>query len=323
MKRREIAVLAGATVMALPIRLAAQRTRTARLGILHDGPRDAVIDAMIKKLGQLGWVEGRNLVIEFRTLDYELKQSAAMVKELVQLKCDVIQTYGTPAALAVKSNAPATPMLFVIGGDPVGLGLVSSLSRPGGNATGYMLLSQQIILKQFSLLRDLTPTAKRIAVTFEAGNPSMMQGVQTLQTAASAVGIAIEPIGLRDYKDVDAAYLKLKDGPVDGLLVMSDRITGAYDYAIANLAQRLRLPGVYGSRSFIDYGGVVSYGIDWPALVVLSADYVARMLGGAKPADLPVQQVTQFELIVNLSAARSQGLSVPQSVLLQATEVIR
>jgi putative ABC transport system substrate-binding protein len=139
MKRREVAVLAGVTVMALPIRLAAQRTRTARLGILHDGPRDAVIDAMIKKLGQLGWVEGRNLVIEFRTLDYELKQSAAMVKELVQLKCDVIQTYGTPAALAVKSNAPATPMLFVIGGDPVGLGLVSSLSRPGGNATGYML----------------------------------------------------------------------------------------------------------------------------------------------------------------------------------------
>jgi putative ABC transport system substrate-binding protein len=323
MKRREIAVLAGATVMALPIRLAAQRTRTARLGILHDGPRDAVIDAMIKKLGQLGWVEGRNLVIEFRTLDYELKQSAAMVKELVQLKCDVIQTYGTPAALAVKSNAPAVPMVFVVGGDPVGLGLVSSLSRPGGNATGYMQMSQQIILKQLSLLRDLAPTAKRIAVMFEAGNPSMMQGVQALQAAAGGLGIAVVPIALRDWKDVDAAYLKLTGESVGGLLVMFDRVTANNVANIVGLAYRLRLAAVYGSRYFSDFGAAVSYGIDWNALVVLGADYVARILGGTKPADLPVQQVSQFELIVNLSAARSQGLSIPQSVLLQATEVIR
>lgn len=199
MKRREIAVLAGATVLALPIKLSAQRTRTARLGILHDSPRDGNIEAMIKRLGQLGWVEGGNLVIEFRSLFYELKQPAAMVKELVQLKCEVIQTYGTPAALAVKSNAPAMPMVFVIGGDPVELGLVSSLSRPGGNATGYVQLSHQIILKQFSLLRDLTPTAKRIAVMFDPGNLSSLQVVQAVQTAANAAGIAIEPIPLRDW----------------------------------------------------------------------------------------------------------------------------
>jgi putative ABC transport system substrate-binding protein len=322
MKRREIAVL-GATVMALPIRLAAQHTRKARLGILHDSPRDGVIEAMIKRLGQLGWVEGNNLVIEFRILDYELKQSAAIVKELVGLKCDVIQTYGTPAALAVKANSPGMPTVFVIGGDPIGLGLVSSLSRPGGNATGYVQLSHQIILKQFSLLRDLTPTAKRIAVLFEAGNPSMMQGVQTLKTAASAVGIAVEPIPLRDYKDVEAAYLKLHGGLVEGLLVMFDRITARYAPRIVGLAYQLRLPAVYGSRHFSEAGTAVSYGIDWPALVVLSADYVARILGGTKPEDLPVQQVAQFGLIVNLAAARMQGLSIPQSVLLQATEVIQ
>jgi len=298
----------------------------ARVGVLSDGGRDATFNDMFKRLGDLGWVEGRNLKVEFftLTLDSELKQSAAMVKELVRLKCDVILANGTPAAIAVKANAPATmPIVFIIGGDPVALGLVASLSKPGGNATGYIQRSQEIILKQLSLLRELVPTAKRIAVMFEADNLSMMQGVQALQTAGGGVGIAIERLRLRDWKDVDAAYLKLKGEPVDGMIVMSDRITSSNVANITNLASRLRLPAIYGSRYFSDFGAVVSYGIDRTALIVSSADYVARILRGAKPADLPVQQVAQFELIVNLAAARSQGLSIPQSVLLQATEVIR
>jgi len=324
MKRREIAVIAGAAAMTIPLRLLAQDRRTARVGVLHDSGRGSIFNAMFKRLGDLGWVEGRNLKIEFLTLDPELKESASKVKELVRLKCDVILANGTPAALAAKANAPATtPIVFIIGGDPVALGLVASLSKPGGNATGYTQLSQQIILKKLSLLRDLMPTAKRIVIMFEAGNPSMMQGVRAVQAAAGAVGITTEPIALRDYKDVDAAYLKLKAEPADGLIVMSDRITSNNVANITNLASRLRLPAIYGSRYFSDFGAVVSYGIDMPALILRSAEYVARILDGVKPADLPVQQVTQFELVVNLSAARSQGLSIPQSVLLQATEVIR
>jgi putative ABC transport system substrate-binding protein len=323
MRRRHIAVLAAALVLTVPTRLAAQRLQSARVGVLHDDVRSAPFDTMFKRLGDLGWVEGRNLKVEFLTLDPELKQLTAKVKELVRLKCDVILATGTPAAMAVKANAPATPMVFIIGGDPVSLGLVASLSKPGGNATGYMQGSYEIILKQFSLLRDLAPTAKRIAVMFEAGNPSMMQGVQALQAAAGGLGIAVVPIALRDWKDVDAAYLKLTGESVGGLLVMLDRVTANNVGYIVRTANRLRLPAVYGSRYFSDFGAAVSYGIDWNALVVLGADYVARILGGAKPADLPVQQVSQFELIVNLLAARSQGLSVPQSVLLQATEVIR
>lgn len=324
MKRRHIAVLAGVAALAVPLRLLAQGSRMARVGVLSDGGRDATFNDMFKRLGDLGWVEGRNLKVEFFTQDPELKQSAAKVKELVRLKCDVILANGTPAAIAVKANAPATmPIVFIIGGDPVALGLVASLSKPGGNATGYIQRSQEIILKQLSLLRELVPTAKRIAVMFEADNLSMMQGVQALQTAGGGVGIAIERLRLRDWKDVDAAYLKLKGEPVDGMIVMSDRITSSNVANITNLASRLRLPAIYGSRYFSDFGAVVSYGIDRTALIVSSADYVARILRGAKPADLPVQQVAQFELIVNLAAARSQGLSIPQSVLLQATEVIR
>jgi putative ABC transport system substrate-binding protein len=223
--------------------------------------------------------------------------------------------------MAVKTYAPGTPMVFAIGGDPVGLGLVASLARPGGNATGYMHGSQEIIVKQFSLLREMAPAAKRIAVRFEGGNPSMMQGVSSLRSAAAGAGITVEPLPLRGWKDVDAAHLKWIREPVDGLIVMNDRITSGQAWEIARLADQLRLPVVFGNRVFVDSGGVVSYGIDWPALILRSADYLARILNGAKPADLPVLQPSQFELVVNLAKARRTGQTIPRSLLLQATEV--
>jgi len=316
MMRRRQAVLLTAAVLAVPARLAAQRTRTARLGVLYAGGRDQVFDAMFKRLGDLGWVEGRNLEIEFLTLDGELKESAALVRKLVRLKCDVVFAHSTPAAMAVKSHAPKMPMVFSIGGDPVELGLVASLARPGGKATGYLQGSHEIVLKQLSLLRELAPTAKRIAVMLEAGNPSMTQGLRTLQAAAAAAGVTVEAMPLRDWRDLDAAHLRWRREPVDGLIVMYDRITSGLAVSIAGLAYQLRLPVVYGNRRFVDAGGVVSYGIDWPALILRSADYLARILDGATPADLPVLQPSQFELGVKLSAARAQGLVIPQSVLL-------
>jgi putative ABC transport system substrate-binding protein len=248
-----------------------------------------------------------------------------MVREMVKLKCNVILASGTPAAMAAKADAPATPMVFIIGGDPVGLGLVASMARPGGNATGYVQGSQEIIQKQLSLLRELAPTARRIAVMFEADNPSMMQGVRMLTAAAGKAKLVVEAVPLRDWKDIDAFALKMRREPVDGLLVMNDRITSANVENIARVAGGLGLPAVYGGRHFVEHltGGMVSYGIDSPALILRSADYVAGILGGAKPSDLPVQQPTQFELVVNLHRARVLGQSVPQSVLLQATEVIR
>lgn len=322
MKRRQLVVVSAASALAVPESLHAQRRQTARLGILHDGGRSPVFNAMIKRLGEFGWVEGRNLDIEFRALSRELKWAAAAVEELVQLKCDVILANGTPATLITKAHAPTTPMVFIIGGDPVGMGLVASLPRPGGHSTGYMHRSQEIIARQFSLLRELAPAANRIAVIFEADNPSMMQGVDTLQSAATAAGITVSPVALRDWKDVDAAHRKFQLEPVDGLIVMFDRITAGHAWNIVRLADQLRLPAVYGDRMFVENGAVVSYGINWDATIVRSADYVARILGGAKPADLPVQQPDRFGLVVHMHKARNLGMKIPLSVLLQATEVI-
>jgi putative ABC transport system substrate-binding protein len=323
MRRRQLVMLASATATAFALPLHAQRKPKARLGVLHDSGREPEFDSMFKRLGEFGWVEGRNLNIEFRALSTEMKWVASAVKEFVTLKCDVILANGTPAATAVKTHAPSMPMVFIIGGDPVGLGLVASLARPGGHATGYMHGSHEIIVKQFSLLRELAPAARRVAVMFEAGNPSMVQGVHAVQATAAGVGVAVSPMPLRDWKDVDSAHKSLFREPVDGLIVMFDRITAGLGWNIVLMADRMRLPAVYGSRYFIyNAGAVVSYGSDWPALVRQSADYVARVLDGEKPANLPVQQPKRFELVVNMHKARQLEMKIPQSVLLQATEVI-
>jgi putative ABC transport system substrate-binding protein len=186
-----------------------------------------------------------------------------------------------------------------------------------------MQLSHEIAAKQLSLLRELAPSAKRVAIMFEAGNPSMMQAMRTVERASDTVGLKVLPVPLRGWQDVDAALVSWLREPVGGLLVLYDRVTSNLASNIASLARRLNLPAIFGHRSFLVQGGLVSYGIDWAAQIESSADYVARVLDGAKPADLPVQQPTRFELIVNLSLARIYGVTMPQSVLLQATEVIR
>jgi putative ABC transport system substrate-binding protein len=323
MKRRVWCVLAVGAAAAPALR--AQPARRARLGVLHDAGRGPEFLALFKRLGERGWVEGGNLEIEFRTLDPDpdWRKSDRMARELAQLKCDVIFANGTPAALAAHAGAPQVPMVFNIGGDPVALGLVASLQRPGGHATGYIQQQSEIAGKQLSLLRDLAPTAKRIAVMFEGANPSMEQAVRTAEGAARRLGMTLRRFPLKDWRDVDAAQAVWMREPVDALLVPLDRVTGANATNIANMANRLRLPAVYGGRLFIEQGGMVSYGIDYPAQVIASADYLARILDGARPADLPVQQPTRFELVVNLHLAKVYGVTIPQSVLLQATEVIR
>lgn len=321
MKRRWLVLLGAATVLAAAPPLRAQPKRTARIGVLHDGARGD-FNAMFKRLGELGWVEGRNLTIEFMTLDPELKGNSALVRELVRLKCELIVAQGTHSAMAIKEAAPSVPMVFVVPADPVALGLVTSLARPGGNATGLSYMSQGSSLKQLALLKEIAPTAKRVAVLFEADHPSSLQSLRAVQAAAGNAGLMVQPMPMRGWKDVDNTYLALKAKPVDGLIVLFDRVTVANHVNIVGLADRLRVPAVYGSRYFVEYGGLVSYGVDSPAMVLRSADYVARMLDGEKPANLPVQQPTQFQLVVNKHMARVRGVTIPQSVLLQATEVL-
>jgi putative ABC transport system substrate-binding protein len=302
----------------------AQRKRSARLGVLTDTARqDPGLEGLFTRLAELGWSEMRNLAIEYRQIGTDAAGNIAMVRALMHAKCELIYANGTPAALAVKATAPAVPMVFGVGGDPVALGLVANLARPGGNATGWTTLTPELGVKLMALLRQLVPQAKAFAVMFEAGNASMLQGFDLMKTNAATAGLTLRAFPLRDWKDVDAAEMVLLREPVDGLIVLLDRVTSANGTNIVGVASRRRIPAVYGSPTFAGDGGLLCYGVNWSAHVMRSAEYIARILDGAKPADLPVEQPTQFELVVNLSMAHAQGIAIPRSVLLQATEVIR
>lgn len=322
MKRRSLLAGSAAAVLAAPVPLRAQSRR--RIGVLSDTARgDPAVEAMFDRLAELGWAEARNLSVEYLMIEPDRSHTAEQVRSLVKFECDLILTRGTPAALAVKAGVPATPMVFIVSGDPVAFGLVASLARPGGNATGLTLYSYQTGIKQYSLLKELVPQARRVAVMYEAGNLGIKPGYEALRKHPAAAGIQWRAFALREWRDVDAANLALLSDPVDGLLVFLDSTSAANAWNIVGLANRHRLPAVYGSRTFIDAGGLLSYGIDYPKLFIRTADYAARILNGAKPAELPVEQPTQFELVINLHVARSQGIRVPQAVLVQATEVIQ
>jgi len=323
MRRRPLCALVALSFAAAMSPLGAQPSRVARLGFLNDvGRADPSYAVLLSHLAERGWVEGRNLAVEFLVVDEDPNQSEALARRLAQLNCDVILAKGVAAALAVHAGAPKTPKVFVMVADPVALGIVATLQRPGGNATGFAGQSQEIAVKQLSLLREMAPAAKRVALMFHDGNISMSQSASTVELVAKPLGLAVRRFPLRGGQDVDAAHQILLREPADGMLVLLDRVTYVHRWEIIAMANQLRLPTVYGSRFFTEYGGLVSFGIDWPALVVASADYVARILDGAKPADLPVQQPTRFELVVNRRGARTLGVTLPRSVLLQATEVI-
>jgi putative ABC transport system substrate-binding protein len=270
----------------------------------------------MRGLAERGWDDGRNLDVEYVQPYEDAKQSEQLARRLAQQGCNVILTQGLPATLAAQAGAAQAQRVFVMGSDPVALGIVASLQRPGGNATGYVSPPHEIAVKQLSLLRELAPAARRVALLFRAGSASTLLTVQGVEAAARPLGLDVRRFALQGWQDVEALREQ-----VDALLVLFDRLTYDYRAEITEMANRLRLPAVYGSRFFVEHGGLVSFGIDWPALMVGSADYVARILGGAKPADLPVQQSTRFELVVNRHRARTLGVTLPQSVLLQATEV--
>jgi len=322
MRRRPLCALAVLSLAGTLPSLRAQRAR-ARLCIMADVWRGSPAHAgLMRGLTERGWDESRNLDVEYVQPREDAAQSEQLARRLAQLPCNVLFTQGLPATLAAQAGAAQTPRVFVIGSDPVALGLVATLQRPGGNATGHVSPPHEIAVRQLSLLRELAPGAKRVALLFQAGSASTMLTVDSVETAARPLGLAIRRLPLQRWQDVEALPSALQREAVDALLAVSDRLTYEHRAEIVQMANRLRLPAVYGSRFFIEHGGLVSFGIDWPAMMVDSADYVARVLEGARPAELPVQQSMRFELIVNRRGARALGVTLPQSVLLQATEVV-
>jgi len=282
-----------------------------------------LVDAFRQGLRNLNYIEGQNIVIEYRWAAGRNDRFPALVAEAVRLKADVILTSGTPATLAAKEGTRSIPIVIAAMGDPIGAGVVPSLARPGGNITGLASMSPEIDGKRLELLKALVPGVSRIAVLWNPTNPNNAARINHIQAAAKTLRLTLEPlVGARDSQDLDKGFATIGAGRANALVVESDRALLAHRIQIVDFATRRRLPALYAYREFVQAGGLVSYAPSYTAMFRRAAKYVDRILTGAKPGDLPVEQPTEFELVINLKTAKALGLTIPQSLLLRADHVI-
>jgi putative ABC transport system substrate-binding protein len=300
------------------------QAQVARIGVITSGspstPSAASIDAFRQRLRDLGYVEGRSIAIEVRYALDRPEQFRSLAAELVGLGVDVIVASGTLATRAAKEATSTIPIVMVSVGDAVGAGLVKGLPRPGGNITGQSFLGAELALKGFDLLTEAVPRAKRLAWFFNPEIASEPQGA-ALGAAARAKGMTLKPVGLRRPDDLTSALATMGQPQPDALLVSA--VSATQQIRIVEFAAKNRLPALYGFREAVDAGGLMSFGPEIPALWRGAANYVDKILKGTKPGDLPVEQPTKFELVINLKTAKALGLTIPASVLARADQVIQ
>ena len=324
-ERRELIALLGGAAAAWPFVARAQAPRTVRIGCLIPGSQDThglFVVAFQQRLGQLGYVEGRDFVLDLRWAEGKVDRFPALARELALLAPDVVVAAISAAVLAAKQAMPTTPIVCPFLIDPIGLGLVKSHNRPGGNVTGIMLTLEGLLGKQLELAREVIPGASRIGMLVNMRNPSNASQRRDAEVTAPALGIGLVTVDVRSQGDIDAAFQKFTRERSEFLLVLSDLMFSTDRRRIAELAIAARLPSIYGLREHADAGGLVSYGISILENWRRSAYFVDRVLKGTNPADLPVEVPTKFELIINLKTAKALGLDVPQTLLARADEVI-
>ena len=305
---------------------AQQQEKLYRIGMLErtsTAINAANLDGFRRGLQELGYVEGKKLVIEYRSADGRDERFPDLAAELVRLKVDLILTRGTPAALAAKNATGTIPVVMTGIGDPVGQGVVASLARPGGNITGLSATTTEIYAKRVELLKELVPGAKRIVALFNMSNPSIPPQWKEVERGARSLGIQPLLLDVRKPEDLGQAF----DGAIrqhaEALVVGLDTLTQAHHRFIVDLAAKHRLPAIYAGREFVDAGGMISYGVSYPDLYYRAASFVNKIFKGTKPADLPVEQPTKFELVINLKTAKALGLTIPQSILIRADQIIQ
>jgi putative ABC transport system substrate-binding protein len=310
-------------VLTAPLAIPAQQppAKTARIGFLGDVP-SFIDEAFRQGLRELGYVEGQNIAIEHRAPDWKYERLPALAAELVRLKVDVIVAASPPATKAAQQATSTIPIVFTVSGDPVAEGFVASLARPGGNLTGLATISPELVGKQLEMLKAVAPKVSRVAVLQNPDQPSHARAVQLAEEPARAHGVQLQVVKARTPSEIDAAFAAMRSQRAGGLLVMRDAVFRAQRAQIVGLAAKSRLPAVYGLREEAEAGGLMAYGSSVPQLFRRAATYVDKILKGAKPADLPVEQPTKFELVINMKTAKRLGLTVPQSLLLQADLVI-
>ena len=274
------------------------------------------------ELRKLGWIEGQDIVVEYRYAMGELQRHPALVAELLRLDVDLIVTTSTPGALAAKSATSETPIVFSMVSDPVASGIVASLARPGGNLTGWSNMLPETSRKLLELLKEVIPKASRFAVLFDPGNAGKLLEIKVLQADARSAGLTLQSLEVRNLGDIKAAFEAMTHERPDGLVILQDTVTAGNRKAIVELAAIAHLPAIYQVSEFVDLGGLMSYGLNLVRQYRRTAAYVDKILRGAKPGDLPVEQPTVFELVINLKAAKALGLAIPQSILLRADRMI-
>jgi len=324
-RRRDfIKVIAGlAAAWPLAARAQTPAGKIYRLGFLQPGkPPEPLVEALRERLKELGYREGHNIAYEYRWAEGKNERLVELAKELVDVKVDVITTLSTPAALAAKNVTKTIPIVFTGVGDPVGAGVVPSLSHPGGNVTGISTLATELSAKRLELLKEIVPNAAPVAMVWNDTNPSMVLSAREAQNAADRLDLNLQSIGVHDLISFDAAFATISSSHFNALLTLVDPFTREHRQRIVDFAAQRRLPAIYESREFVDAGGLVSYGPSFPALQRRAADYVSMIFKGGKPADIPIEQPTKFELIINLKTAKELGLTMPLTVLARADELI-
>jgi putative ABC transport system substrate-binding protein len=325
-RRTFLSVLVSATVVPPLIAEAQQSGKVPRIGFL--GNSTAALEANLigpfrEGLHDHGYVEGRNLVVEYRWAEGEYGRFPALIAELLALKVAVIVTAGTPAALAVKKATRSVPLVMIAVGDPVGTGIVPSLSQPGGNITGVTSIAPEMEGKRLELLREVVPSVSSIAVLWNAANP--IQVIQEKQVRASAHVLKMKVLSrpVHTKEEIDEALGTIVRERPDALLVLADRLLLHHRAYLMDFAIHQRLPGVHAYRELIEAGGLMSYGPSYEDMHRRAAYFIDRVLKGANPGDLPVERPSKYDLVINLKTAKALGVTIPQSVLLRATEVIQ
>jgi putative ABC transport system substrate-binding protein len=325
--RREFIGLAIAAALFVPHGVSAQARKVSRIGVLSpfavsDGPAPS-FQVFRDTLREFGHVEGVNLALEYRWAGGRYDRLPALAAELVQSKVDVIlSAWSTPSALAAKRATATIPVVFVGVGDAVGVQLVASLARPGGNVTGSTFLSEETVGKLLQLLKEVIPRATRVAVVSNPANPAYVSMLKDVEKMGRQLNMQVVRLGIQGPGDVDAVFDSARRERVDGLVVMRDFVLITYRERLVAEAAKARLPVMYGMREFVDAGGLMSFEPSLSELYRRAAGLVHKILTGARPADLPVEQSSRFELVVNMKTARTLGVTIPQPMLLRADQVI-
>ena len=324
MRRRTFITLVGGAAAAWPLAARAQQAgRLPTIGYLGTAAPSAWAPwtaAFVERLRELGWIEGRTVAIQYRWAEGRSERLAEIAAELVRLKVDVIVTGGN-AAVAVKQASSVVPIVFALADDPVGMGLITSLARPGGNVTGLSMQAADLAGKRLELLGEVVPGLRRLAIMANVDYPATVLEMGGVRAAAGRLGLDVAAVEIRRAEDIAPAFEALKSR-AQALYVVGDALVMTHRVRINTLALAARLPTIYSFREYVEGGGLMSYGPNLPNLFRRAADYVDKILRGAKPGEIPVEQATKYDLIFNLTTAKALGLTIPESFLLRADEVI-